>query len=219
MSHFEHMTILVSAIVLLMLATTSYLFADIITTTLTRIIDGDTIIVCLAAHPPRACPPACAGLRRVRLADIDAPELKQPHGEAARSFLAALIADKSIRCDSSKTDRYGRLLATLNSRNVIRRALIAPGKTRANAHRQEVGTRKSIQTSHISLDITSTPTGGDQQPGSNVVGILWWKYSSADGFPQHSFSLPSSPSLAHLRRSASSAGNSPSEHPSLPHIK
>ena len=79
----------------------------------TRIIDGDTVIVCVAAHLPSPFPPACVNLRRVRLADIDAPELKQPHGESSRHFLADLVSDKPVHLVSRKTDRYGRLLATL----------------------------------------------------------------------------------------------------------
>jgi len=76
--------------------------ADISAVRITRIIDGDTVIADLNGTTVR-----------VRLADIDAPELAQPHGPAAREFLVSLIADKLIRCDSNRTDRYGRQLATL----------------------------------------------------------------------------------------------------------
>ena len=47
---------------------------------------------------------------KVRLTGIDAPEKAQPFGNASRKHLASLVAGKEVRVESSKTDRYGRVL-------------------------------------------------------------------------------------------------------------
>lgn len=62
--------------------------------------DGDTIMVLDADNLQY----------KVRLTGIDAPEQGQPFGNASRKHLASLVAGKNVRVESSKTDRYGRLL-------------------------------------------------------------------------------------------------------------
>ncbi len=64
-----------------------------------RVIDGDTIQL--------------NDGRKVRLLDIDAPEIKQPWGLQSKKFLADLIEGKEIELIGSKKDRYGRTLATI----------------------------------------------------------------------------------------------------------
>jgi endonuclease YncB( thermonuclease family) len=65
--------------------------------------DGDTIKV-LDAN---------GKLHKIRLSGIDAPEKGQPFGKASREHLASLVAGKSVRVESSKTDRYGRVLGKI----------------------------------------------------------------------------------------------------------
>ncbi len=62
--------------------------------------DGDTIKVLDANNV----------LYKIRLTGIDAPEKAQPFGMASRDHLASMVAGKVVRVESSKTDRYGRLL-------------------------------------------------------------------------------------------------------------
>lgn len=64
-----------------------------------RVVDGDTI------HLKDG--------RKVRLLDIDAPEIKQPWGLQSKKFLADLIEGKEIELIGSRKDRYGRTLATV----------------------------------------------------------------------------------------------------------
>ena len=47
---------------------------------------------------------------KVRLTGIDAPEKKQPFGNASRKNLASMVAGKDVLVESNKKDRYGRLL-------------------------------------------------------------------------------------------------------------
>jgi endonuclease YncB( thermonuclease family) len=47
---------------------------------------------------------------KIRLTGIDAPEKGQPFGNASRKHLAFLVAGKAVRIETSKNDRYGRVL-------------------------------------------------------------------------------------------------------------
>lgn len=79
-----------------------------------RAVDGDTLS---AQHDGKT--------QRIRLAGIDAPELRQTCrdangrdwscGAAARLRLAALVAQGSVACTPQGEDRYGRLLAVCSA--------------------------------------------------------------------------------------------------------
>ena len=74
----------------------------------TAVIDGDTIRVLDSG----------ARLHKIRLTGIDAPERGQAFADASRKHLAMLVAGKVVRVESSKTDRYGRLLGKVRVRPV-----------------------------------------------------------------------------------------------------
>lgn len=65
------------------------------TGTVVRVIDGDTIIV---------------GTNRVRLAEIDAPEMKTPHGPASKAALSAMILHKEVTVTWTRRGRYRRII-------------------------------------------------------------------------------------------------------------
>ncbi len=62
------------------------------------IADGDTITVLDAQHQQH----------KTRLAGIDAPEKKQPFGQASKKHLSDLVFDRDVTLDCGKTDRYKR---------------------------------------------------------------------------------------------------------------
>lgn len=62
--------------------------------------DGDTLTVLLESRPVR-----------VRLIDIDAPELRQPFGTRSRQSLSSLCFGKVASLDVHGHDRYNRTLA------------------------------------------------------------------------------------------------------------
>jgi len=68
--------------------------------------DGDTLTVEPIEGGDRA---------KVRLHGIDAPELRQPYGEAAKTFTFNTILFKEIevRPEPQGTDRYGRIVAVV----------------------------------------------------------------------------------------------------------
>ena len=95
---------------------TSYSFAAGINSlfgTFDRVIDGDTLVFRTAS----------AKTLRIRLADIDTPELDQPWGEEAKAALSGWVQGERGRIDIVDTDRYGRPVATVwfDDKNINRR--------------------------------------------------------------------------------------------------
>jgi endonuclease YncB( thermonuclease family) len=62
-----------------------------------KVADGDTVTVLADGQK-----------HRIRLAGIDAPELKQHHGKASGAFLRAPTLNRIVRVTYSKRDRYKR---------------------------------------------------------------------------------------------------------------
>ena len=74
-----------------------------------RVVDGDTI---------RA--EAKGKEIKIRLVEIDAPEMDQPFGLASKNFLIKLTSNENITFTSEGEDRYGRTLGKLykNKKNL-----------------------------------------------------------------------------------------------------
>lgn len=70
-----------------------------------RVQDGDSLLVRRLGQTRS---------ERLRISGIDAPERRQPYGDAARVALAALVDGARIRVLPAKKDRYGRLVAALS---------------------------------------------------------------------------------------------------------
>lgn len=85
------------------------------------ITDGDTI-------KARCGEPGAYRQVTVRLAAIDAPERRQPFGQASRQHLAALCFDQRARITPRSTDRYGRMVGDVSCQGRDARAdLVAQG--------------------------------------------------------------------------------------------
>ncbi len=76
--------------------------AEVFFAPVTAVPDGDTLWV---------QSPAGAAPRKLRLQGLDAPEICQAGGVAARDALRALVAQKVVRVDVRYADDYGRGLA------------------------------------------------------------------------------------------------------------
>jgi len=68
-----------------------------------RIVDGDSITV-VDSEKDR---------HKIRMAGIDAPERRQPHGKAAHQYLAKLIFKKQVCIAWYKRDKYQRLVGVV----------------------------------------------------------------------------------------------------------
>ena len=76
-------------------------FAAEISCRVVGVSDGDTF-TCLTAEKRQL---------KVRMAEIDTPESKQPYGTRARQALSDLVFGKDVRLVVQDTDRYGRTVA------------------------------------------------------------------------------------------------------------
>lgn len=102
---------LVPSLYLLPLLTISFLITPlataapntILTGTITRVIDGDTVE--LSDHS--------GALTKLRLAQIDTPESAQPYGKEATAALLLLVRGKAVRAEVVDVDRYGRSVVEL----------------------------------------------------------------------------------------------------------
>ena len=73
--------------------------------TVVRVADGDTLEARGSA----------GALHRIRLAEIDAPELDQPHGRKARAALDDLVDGRQITVEQLDQDRYGRIVGRVTT--------------------------------------------------------------------------------------------------------
>ncbi len=69
--------------------------------------DGDTIKVLVGRQQVK-----------VRLAEIDTPEKRQPHGSKAKQALSALVFGKRVRVVETARDRYGRTVGRVYAGSV-----------------------------------------------------------------------------------------------------
>lgn len=79
-------------------------YAETITGRVVGVSDGDTLTILVekgAAKTPV----------KIRLAEIDTPESKQPWGTRAKQALSDLAYNKQARAEVETTDRYGRKVA------------------------------------------------------------------------------------------------------------
>jgi micrococcal nuclease len=86
---------------LLLISLPGLVVADPLSCRVVTISEGDTFN-CLTIENQRL---------RVRLAEIDAPEMKQPYGAGAKQALSELILEKQVILHVQEVDRFGRTLA------------------------------------------------------------------------------------------------------------
>ena len=80
--------------------------------------DGDVLTLRVAGNQPV----------KVRLAGIDAPELKQPYGQKSKQALSALAFGKEAQVESPGPDKYGRTLGTVTVSAVnVNAAMVSQG--------------------------------------------------------------------------------------------
>ena len=83
----------------------------------TKVIDGDTIEVRQEKRN-----------YKVRLSEIDAPEINQRFGTESKNFLASLILNEEIELIYTTEDRYGRIVAKIYKDNKdINRSMVRNG--------------------------------------------------------------------------------------------
>lgn len=87
--------------------------------------DGDSLTVRVAGNHVK-----------VRLADIDAPERKQPYGKQSRDSLRELVFKRQVRIDGRAVDQYGRTIAQISLDGLdVNREQVRRGMAWAYAYR------------------------------------------------------------------------------------
>ena len=97
--------------------------------TVVAVSDGDTITVTV----PKPCDPGESCFKgkkayRVRLAEIDAPERKQPYGIEARDALRGAVLGQSVQVDDQGQRSYSRIVAHVYMGDIwLNRAMVVDG--------------------------------------------------------------------------------------------
>ena len=127
--------------------------------TVERVIDGDTIVFQGIGTKTQ----------RVRLADIDTPELDQPWGEEAKAALKVWAENRKAEIRIVDTDRYGRSVATLriDGENINRR-LVTEGHARV--YRRYLRDRALL-----SLEASAKASGLGLWSGKDVIEPRVWR--------------------------------------------
>ena len=82
----------------------NWIAAQVLSGQVLRVVDGDTLELKLESN----------SVKRVRLADIDTPELDQPWGTEAKAALSTWTQGKRAQIEIVDTDRHGRLVARMS---------------------------------------------------------------------------------------------------------
>lgn len=90
-------------IILLVLMSAVPTQAENFTAKVIDVLDGDSIIVSIAGGPPI----------KIRLTQIDCPELQQPFGEEAKQFTTNLCLGRNVLVNSIRSDQNGYMLASV----------------------------------------------------------------------------------------------------------
>lgn len=75
-----------------------------------NVIDGDTIEIRVTHVGKQNCY-RYNNIERVRIAEIDMPELNTPQGRRAKYLLQQKLQSKEVRCYVQGRDDYGRIVA------------------------------------------------------------------------------------------------------------
>lgn len=132
--------------------------------------DGDTF-TCLTPENKR---------RRIVLAEIDAPERKQPYGAEAKQALADLLLEKQVVLHVQSVDRYGRTLARAYVAGLdINHTLVAQGAAWAANQQLKDHRLKDAETLARNMG-----KGLWQLPAESRVAPWDWRYAGSIDLPQ-----------------------------------
>lgn len=139
-------------------AATAPAAADTMRGVIIVVIDGDTVL-----FKPDHYQAASRAFLKLRLADIDAPEKDQPHGEAAMRVLQLLVLNQRVEVDTIATDAYGRKIARVRKgtlqvdAELVRRGFAWPS-TRGRRNAALLDAQREARGAHRGLWQDPAPT-------------------------------------------------------------
>lgn len=83
---------------------------DTIRGLVTTIVDGDTFDV-RVTHTGNQNKYQYSNVERIRIAEMDAPELSSLLGQRSKNYLQQKLLNKEVRCHVQSRDEYGRIVA------------------------------------------------------------------------------------------------------------
>lgn len=117
---------------------------------------------------------------RVRLAEVDAPERKQPYGSEAKQALADLVLEKQVVLHAQEVDRYGRTLARAYVGGIdVNYTLVAQGAAWAYTKQLKDHRLKDAETLARNMG-----KGLWQLPAEAIVAPWAWRYAGRIAAPQ-----------------------------------
>lgn len=116
----NNLLVLLLTLIAVFVSCISYAGDTIITGTVKRVLDGDTIHLMSDSIPIVGAKTHKDGTVSVRFRGIDAPEKRQPFGLEAKANLENLIEQKTVKIAVKDIDRYGRIAGYvyLNNKNI-----------------------------------------------------------------------------------------------------
>ena len=155
---------------LLLISLPGLALADQFSCRAVAISEGDTFS-CLTTENKRL---------RVRLAEIDAPERKQPYGAEAKQALSDLVLEKQVVLHVQEVDRYGRTLARAYVGGVdVNYTLVAQGAAWAYTKQLKDHRLKDAETLARNMG-----KGLWQLPAESIVAPWDWRYAGRIAVPQ-----------------------------------
>lgn len=156
--------------------------AEIITGRVVSIADGDTLTLLHSSKTQH----------KIRLQGIDAPEKRQPFGEASRQNLARLAFQKDARAECPKRDKYGRAVCTVTVNGQdVGLAQLEAGLAwwyRRFAREQTPEQRRAYEQAEATAAIRRVGLWQDRNP---VPPWEWRRVNSSDGMGPMIFGLNS----------------------------
>lgn len=141
------------------------LYAETITGTVVRVLDGDTIDVKTDKE-----------VVRIRFDSIDAPEKAQPFGQVAKKTLTDWIANQPVTVNITTKDRYGRMIGVVMLEKAnVNRAMVERGLAFANT---QYLNDKTIQA--IENNAKAKKAGVWQIPESQIVKPWDYRHNQKD---------------------------------------
>ncbi len=161
---------IIRTFLLLLVSLPSWVAADSLTCRVVTVSEGDTF-TCLTTDNTRL---------RVRLAEIDAPERKQPYGAEAKQALAELVLEKQVVLQVHEVDRYRRTLARVYVDNLdVNYVLVEQGA--AWAYTQQLKDEKLNDAQTLARNMGK---GLWQLTAEAIVAPWEWRYAGRISAPQ-----------------------------------
>lgn len=131
--------------------------ADAVVGEVVGVSDGDTITVLTDNRD-----------QKVRLAGIDAPETRQPHGLASKKHLSDLVYGRTVTLDCKKPDRYKRrVCSVMRGEQDVGLAQMTAGMAwwyRQYAHEQPAQLRTAYSAAEVEARLSRRGLWANQTP-------------------------------------------------------